>query len=50
MNDVLMLAGLVAFAGAGLALWLVREHEIDRATVALDSPGSDREGYASAAA
>jgi EmrB/QacA subfamily drug resistance transporter len=33
MNDVLMLGGLVAFAGAALALWLVREHEIDRETV-----------------
>jgi EmrB/QacA subfamily drug resistance transporter len=32
LNDVLTLAGLVAVVGAGLAVWLVREHEIERAT------------------
>jgi EmrB/QacA subfamily drug resistance transporter len=30
LNEVLVLAALVAFAGAVLALWLVREHEIER--------------------
>ena len=30
LNDVLMLGGLIGFAGAVLALWLVREHEIER--------------------
>jgi EmrB/QacA subfamily drug resistance transporter len=30
LNDVLMLGGLVSFAGAVLVLWLVREREIDR--------------------
>jgi hypothetical protein len=30
LNGVLMLAALVSFAGAVLALWLVREHEIER--------------------
>jgi predicted MFS family arabinose efflux permease len=32
-NDVLVLGGLVCFAGAALALWLVREHEIEREPV-----------------
>jgi EmrB/QacA subfamily drug resistance transporter len=31
LNDVLLLGGLVSFAGALLALWLVREREIERA-------------------
>jgi hypothetical protein len=30
LNDVLMLGGLLSLAGAVLALWLVREHEIER--------------------
>ena len=30
-NTVLTLAAIVCFAGAALAVWLVREHEIDRA-------------------
>ena len=30
LNDVLMLGGLIGIAGALLALWLVREHEIER--------------------
>lgn len=33
LNDVLMLGGLVSFAGAVLALWLVREREIERRPV-----------------
>jgi EmrB/QacA subfamily drug resistance transporter len=47
MNEVLMLGGLVSFAGAALALWLVREHEIDREAV---EPVNFREPSASAAA
>jgi EmrB/QacA subfamily drug resistance transporter len=34
MNDVLTLGAFVAFAGAALALWLVRERDIDREPVA----------------
>jgi hypothetical protein len=30
MNDVLTLGGLLCIAGAALALWLVREREIER--------------------
>jgi hypothetical protein len=30
LNDVLMLGGLLSLAGAVLALWLVREREIER--------------------
>jgi EmrB/QacA subfamily drug resistance transporter len=37
LNDVLTLGALVSFAGAALALWLVREREIERTAV---EPGS----------
>jgi hypothetical protein len=30
LNDVLTLGALLSFAGAALALWLVREREIER--------------------
>ena len=30
LNVILVIAGLLAFAGAVLALWLVREREIER--------------------
>ena len=30
LNAILIIGGVVAFAGAALALWLVREHEIER--------------------
>jgi EmrB/QacA subfamily drug resistance transporter len=30
LNEILILGGVVALAGAGLSLWLVREHEIER--------------------
>ena len=30
LNTILVIGAVVAFAGAGLALWLVREHEIER--------------------
>jgi EmrB/QacA subfamily drug resistance transporter len=33
MNDILMLGGLLAFAGAIAALWLVRERDIERGEV-----------------
>src|SRR5215216_4064541 len=33
MNEILLLGGLLAFAGAVLALWLVREDEIEREQV-----------------
>jgi hypothetical protein len=32
-NQVLTLGGLLCFAGAALALWLVREREIEREPV-----------------
>ncbi len=34
LNEVLLLGGLVSFAGALLALWLVRERDIEREAVA----------------
>jgi hypothetical protein len=30
LNTILVIGAVLAFAGAGLALWLVREHEIER--------------------
>lgn len=33
LNEILLLGGLLAFAGAVLSLWLVRESEIERETV-----------------
>jgi EmrB/QacA subfamily drug resistance transporter len=36
-NDVLTLGALVSFAGAALALWLVRERDIEREAVAPDA-------------
>jgi hypothetical protein len=32
LNEILLIGGVVAFVGAALALWLVREHEIERET------------------
>ncbi|HKR99354.1 MAG TPA: MFS transporter, partial [Candidatus Dormibacteraeota bacterium] len=32
LNAILVIGGVVAFVGAALALWLVREHEIERET------------------
>jgi EmrB/QacA subfamily drug resistance transporter len=34
LNEILLLGGVLCFAGAALALWLVREHEIERETLA----------------
>ncbi len=33
LNEILLLGGVLAFAGAALALWLVREREIERESV-----------------
>ena len=30
MNEILMLGGIISFAGAVAALWLVRERDIER--------------------
>jgi len=38
LNDVLTLGALVSLAGAALALWLVREREIERDPVPVPSP------------
>jgi hypothetical protein len=32
MNDILMLGGILAVAGAVFALWLIREEDIERDT------------------
>lgn len=37
LNDVLTLGALLSFAGAVLALWLVREREIERQPLESDS-------------
>lgn len=34
LNEILLLGGILCFAGAALALWLVREREIERETLA----------------
>src|SRR5262249_60758202 len=47
-NDVLTLGSLLCFAGAVLALWLVRESEIEREPVSAD--GEKRAGPEGAAA
>ena len=39
LNDVLTLGALVSFAGAVLALWLVRERDIERAPVEAEHEG-----------
>jgi MFS family permease len=41
-NEVLMLGGLLCFVGAALALWLVREHEIEREPVDSVDPRGQR--------
>ena len=42
LNDVLTLAGLLSFVGAVTALWLVRQHEIQRPAMAPEGePQSD---------
>jgi EmrB/QacA subfamily drug resistance transporter len=50
LNDVLVLGGLLSFAGAVLALWLVREREIDREPIDSErEPETDRVPEAAAA-
>jgi EmrB/QacA subfamily drug resistance transporter len=39
LNDVLMLGGFVSFAGAVLAMWLVRERDIERAPIEVAQEG-----------
>jgi EmrB/QacA subfamily drug resistance transporter len=41
LNDVLVLGALLCFAGAVLALWLVREREIEREPVEREQPQSE---------
>src|SRR5262249_18295789 len=43
LNNVLTLAGLLSLAGAVLALWLVREHEIEREPPETDRASSEFE-------
>ena len=33
LNEILLLGAILSFAGAALALWLVRESEIERETL-----------------
>jgi EmrB/QacA subfamily drug resistance transporter len=50
LNDVLVLGGLLSIAGAVLALWLVREREIERGPVDSEhEPEADRVPEAAAA-
>jgi EmrB/QacA subfamily drug resistance transporter len=42
LNEVLMLGGFVSVAGAVLALWLVREREIDRQPAGVTAPAGRR--------
>ena len=47
LNDVLTLGALVSFAGAVLALWLVRERDIERAPVDTEQEGEAEREVAS---
>ena len=42
LNAILVIGALLAFAGAVLALWLVREHQIEREQPELITPGEER--------
>ena len=42
LNAILMIGALLAFAGAVLALWLVREHQIEREQPELIAPPEER--------
>jgi EmrB/QacA subfamily drug resistance transporter len=47
LNTILIIGGVVALVGAVLALWLVREREIDRGEeVEVATPGTERVEYA----
>jgi EmrB/QacA subfamily drug resistance transporter len=47
LNDVLTLGAVVSFAGAVLALWLVRERDIERAPVETEQEAEAEPGVAS---
>jgi hypothetical protein len=47
LNDVLTLGAVVSFAGAVLALWLVRERDIERAPVETEQEGEAEREVAS---
>jgi hypothetical protein len=36
LNDILLIGGAISLAGAALALWLVREHDIERDPIETD--------------
>jgi len=42
LNAILVIGALLAFAGAVLALWLVREHQIEREQPELIAGAADR--------
>jgi EmrB/QacA subfamily drug resistance transporter len=46
LNEILLLGALLSFAGAVAALWLVREREIERETVAEEHPAAKPEAEA----
>jgi hypothetical protein len=44
LNDILMLGGILSIAGALVALWLVREKDIERAEpIEVEAPQMERE-------
>jgi hypothetical protein len=43
LNEVFMLGGIFAFAAALIALWLVRERDIEREPLELEAPHVERE-------
>ena len=45
LNTILVIGAVLAFAGAGLALWLVREHEIEREHARADLRDGGRRGH-----
>ena len=49
LNEILLLGALLSFAGAVLALWLVRERDIERETVAEASSEAAIEAHPQAA-
>ena len=46
MNEILMLGGILAFAGAVAALWLVREKDIERGEVPVEAEAREAESEA----
>jgi EmrB/QacA subfamily drug resistance transporter len=43
LNEIFLLGGILAFAAAVVALWLVRERDIEREPVELEAPRVERE-------